>query len=212
MPELAVRIGVFGGTFDPIHFGHLAIARAARDALKLDLVLFVPAARPRLRSEEPAASAAHRAAMVDLALQGLDWAKVSSVDMERPGPAYSVDTVADIRHELGPAAELYLIIGADALETLPLWKEPDKLIAESRLVCVGRPGARKPEELPKGHPGRGATFVEGPMVDVSATDLRDRLATGESVDALLPSTVTDYIRDHRLYQAETGHERTGTNA
>ncbi|MBI4306174.1 MAG: nicotinate (nicotinamide) nucleotide adenylyltransferase [Chloroflexi bacterium] len=207
----AERLGIFGGTFDPSQVGHLASARAARGSLQLDLILFVPAARPRLRSEEPAAAAEHRSAMVELAVHGLDWAEVSMVDMDRPGPAYSIDTVADIRRQYGSSAELYLIIGADALKSLSRWKDPEKLIKDVKIVCVGRPGARVLESLPPDHPGRGAIFVEGPMIDVSGTDLRVRLAKGQPVGEELPLAVADYIRKHHLYRRQSDVGRTRRN-
>lgn len=196
----AGRIGVFGGTFDPIHAGHLRVAEAVKDAIPLDAIYFVPAARPRLRLAMPVASIDHRIAMVRLALQDLAWACVSLVDAVRPGPAYSVDTLQDLRRELGDAARLYLIIGADSLASLPDWKDPAVLISMASLVCVGRPGGTRPADLPQGHPGRNAAYVEGPMSNVSATEIRERLKSGKTVEGMVDASVARYIEQNGLYR------------
>jgi nicotinate-nucleotide adenylyltransferase len=191
---------VFGGTFDPIHIGHVRVAEAVRDAIPLDPVFFVPAARPRLRSALPVATIDHRVAMVRLAVRGLSWARVSMVDAVRPGPAYSVDTLRDLRRELGEAADLYLIVGADSLASLPEWKNPGELAGMARLVCVGRPGNVRPSGLPPEHPGREAMYVEGPMAEVSATDIRKRIKSGRPTTGLLQASVANYIERNRLYR------------
>lgn len=197
---VAGRIGVFGGTFDPIHTGHMRVAEAVKDAIPLDAVYFVPAARPRLRSAVPVASIDHRIAMVRLALQDLAWACVSLVDAIRPGPTYSVDTIRDLRRELGDAVRLYLIVGADSLASLPDWKDPGVLISVANLVCVGRPGSTRPADLPPGHPGRNAAYVEGPMSKVSATEIRERLKSGETVEGMVDASVAGYIEQNGLYR------------
>ncbi|MBI2964986.1 MAG: nicotinate (nicotinamide) nucleotide adenylyltransferase [Chloroflexi bacterium] len=196
----ARRFGVFGGTFDPIHVGHVGVAEAARHAVPLDLIFFVPAARPRLRSTAPVASIDHRVAMVRLAVHDLAWARLSMVDAVRPGPAYSVDTLRDLRLELGEAADLYLIFGADSLTSLPEWKNPGELAGMARLVCVGRPGSVRPSELPPGHPGRGAMYVEGPMAEVSATVISKRIKSGKPTTGMLHRSVARYIEQNRLYR------------
>lgn len=197
-PAAPRRIGVFGGTFDPVHTAHLRAAEAARAAMRLDTILFVPAARPRLRAASPLASIDHRVAMTRLAIKGLDWARLSLVDAARPGPAFSVDTVRDVHREF-PAAELYLIVGADSLRSLPEWKDPDRLVRMATIVCVGRPGSIRPDDLPEGHPGRHARYVEGPMSEVSATEIRRRLRAGEPVTGMVPDAVVSYIEAHGLY-------------
>lgn len=196
----AVRIGVFGGTFDPIHAGHLRAAEAVRDAIPLDSICFVPAARPRLRSATPVASIEHRIAMLRLVLKGLAWARVSLVDAVRPGPAYSVDTIRDLRREFGDATRLYLIVGADSLASLPDWKHPGVLVSMASLVCVGRPGSTRPADLPQGHPGRDAAYVEGPMSKISATEIRDRLKSGKTVEGMVDASVARYIEQNGLYR------------
>jgi nicotinate-nucleotide adenylyltransferase len=194
------RLGVFGGTFDPVHVGHLGAVRAVQESLGLDLVLFVPATRPRLRAASPAASIDDRVAMVRLAIQELPWAGLSMVDAVRPGPAYSVDTLHDLQ-EANPGANLFLIVGSGSLPTLTDWKDARRLVTMATLVCVGRPGGTRPDELPERHPGRHALYVEGPMIPVSATEVRRRLAEGASIEAMVPGAVVRYIEDHRLYVA-----------
>lgn len=204
--ESGPRIGVFGGTFDPIHHGHLAIARAAAAALHLDQVIFVPSGNPYLRSV-PKASAELRLKMVAAAVAGEPQFSVSRVDVDRPGPSYSLDTLADLRRVLPPKSELFLIIGADILMQLDRWHDPQRLLQEAKLVCVGRPGFTRPERLPPGHPGRAALFVEGPMFEVSATEVRARLARGTGAEALVPAAVLDIIRANHLYEDTQDRER-----
>jgi nicotinate-nucleotide adenylyltransferase len=189
---------VFGGTFDPVHTGHIAIASAARNAFDLDQVLFVPAARPRLRATAPVAPVDHRVAMVRLAIRDVPWARVSLVDAVRPGPAYSVDTLGDLRAEF-PRDDFFLIIGADSLASLPDWKDPAMLVRLATIVCVGRPGGPRPEALPPGHPGRHVRYVEGPMIGVNATEIRRRVKAGEPIAGMVDGAVEAYIREHRLY-------------
>ncbi|MBM3959867.1 MAG: nicotinate (nicotinamide) nucleotide adenylyltransferase [SAR202 cluster bacterium] len=193
------RVGIFGGTFDPIHTGHLGVAQAVREALALDIVLFVPAARPRLRAA-PVAGIEQRVEMTRLAIDGRPWARLSLVDVVRAGPAYSIDTISDIRRELGPAAQLFLIIGADALLSLPDWRQPDRIASMATIVCVGRPGGLHPDSLPVGHPGRCALYVEGPMLDVAASEIRERLASGVHMPGMVPEAVQKYIASHGLYR------------
>ena len=201
------RIGVFGGTFDPVHEGHLAVARCARDAYDLDLTLFVPAPRPWLRPRGPVAPPEDRLAMVRLAVRGERGFEVSTVDLDRPGPTYTADTIRDLRTACGLDAEFYLVLGADSLRHLHRWERIERLIGQCVIAGVGRPGAPKPSELPDGHPGREAMFVEGPMIDISATEVRRRLASGESCAGMLPSAVERYIRERGLYSARP--ERAG---
>ena len=199
------RIGVLGGTFDPVHNGHLAIATAAFNVLELTTVLFVPAARPWMKdsgSGEVVTSVEHRVEMVRLATEGREGFGLSTVDVDRGGASYSVNTLTDLREQYGHASELLLILGADALEELPRWREPERLLSMCTLVCVGRPGSGLPEHLPQGHPGRGAQFVSGPMLQVSATDIRARVATGSSIDGLVSPLVAGYIERNRLYKQD----------
>jgi nicotinate-nucleotide adenylyltransferase len=167
--------------------------------MALDLVLFVPAARPRLRTAAPVASIEDRVAMVQAAIEGLPWAKVSLVDAVRPGPAYTVDTLRDIRRDF-PSAALFLVVGADSLRSLPEWKDVGDLEKLATVVCVGRPGGARPEDMPEGHPGHRARYVEGAMIALSATDVRRRVEAGEPVIGMVPDAVASYIQLHGLYR------------
>lgn len=197
------RVGVLGGTFDPIHNGHMAVASAVFNVLELTRVLFVPAARPWIKESGAGREVSpmkHRVAMVELAIEGREGFELSRVDIDRRGLSYSVDTISDLRTEYGHAAELLLILGADALEELPRWREPERLAKMCTLVCVGRPGAARPDDLPPDHPGYGAQFVSGPMLPVSATDIRTRVEEGLSIEGLVPSPVAAYVEQYGLYR------------
>lgn len=194
------RVGILGGTFDPVHAGHLAIAKAVRDELHLDELILVPAGDPYLRTRSPEAPAEARAEMVALAIRGESRLRLSRVDLERGGPSYSVDTIADLREELGSGAELFYIVGADTLEQLPDWKDPGRLREEAAIVCVGRPGERDPNSLSAEHPGAKAIYVRGPMMAVSGQEIRARLQAGKSIGDLVPASVVEYIENHGLYR------------
>ncbi|MFW6174329.1 MAG: nicotinate-nucleotide adenylyltransferase [Chloroflexota bacterium] len=195
------KIGILGGTFDPPHNAHLAIARAAREHLGLDLVLFVPAATPWIKAgEREITPEEHRVEMTRLAVSDCPGFELSLVDVRRGGNSYSVDTITDLRCEYGPSAELFLLLGFDAVQEMDRWHRADELPAMCAIVAIGRPGARRPSELPEGHPGREAVLMEGPMLNVSATEVRRRVAEGQPVDSLLPAAVEAYIRDNGLYR------------
>ncbi|MEX0761945.1 MAG: nicotinate-nucleotide adenylyltransferase [Dehalococcoidia bacterium] len=195
----AQRVGVFGGTFDPVHNGHIAVAQHVLQAMDLDTMLMVPAGDPYMRSEGPVADAAHRVAMLEAAVADAPGLTISTVDVDRPGPTYSIDTIEDLKTHFGSDTEYFLVVGADSLNALPRWKDVDRLVKESTLVVVGRPGADKREAMPPGHPAKNATFIKGPMVDVSATEIRRRLAAGQPVTGMIPEPVEDYIKSHGLY-------------
>jgi len=195
------RIGVLGGTFDPIHNGHMGIASAVFNVLELTSVLFVPADRPWMKNPGPGVSPIdQRIDMVKLATRNREGFELSTVDADRGRPSYSVDTISDLREEYGHAAELLLILGADALEELPRWRDPERLVSMCTLVCVGRPGSGLPEELPMDHPGRSAEFVSGPMLQVSATEIRKRASEGSPIEGLVDASVDAYIKKHGLYK------------
>lgn len=198
-----MKVGVIGGTFDPLHNGHLAIAGAAREGLGLEKVIFVPGGRVRLRETAPAATGPQRAEMVRLALAGRPDFALSLVDLERPGPTRTVDTLTDLRAGLGAEAELFFIIGQDILGELSRWWQPERLIELCRLVAVPRPGSPAPDiaALEKAVPGIASRLVmlETPGPDISATDVRGRVRRGLPVGHLVPAPVADYIREHGLY-------------
>lgn len=202
----ATSIGVMGGTFDPIHIGHLAIGEEAREALALDVVLFVPAGTPPHKPAASVTAVEHRVAMVVLAIAGNPAFELSRVEIERPGPSYTVDTVEDLarRH---PDADLHLILSAETFAELPSWHEPARLFEAARIAVVPREGypAPDPAWLAAAFPGRESrvSYLEGPRLGLSSTTLRDRVAAGRSVRYLVPEAVEGYIREHGLYRADT---------
>lgn len=195
------RLGLLGGTFDPIHTTHLAMADAARADLHLDRVLFVPAGDPWHKGGRALTSAAHRLAMVEAAVAGLADLAVSDLEIQRPGPTYTVDTLVALRAQ-GYSA-IWLILGSDALADLPNWHKPGRLIALARLAVVRRSGyAVAPERLEDLLPGLAAVvdWVEMPSSSISATEIRARLRAGESVAGMVPPAVLAYIEVHGLYR------------
>jgi nicotinate-nucleotide adenylyltransferase len=199
------KIGVLGGTFDPIHLGHLIVAEDLREKLGLSEMLFIPAGRPWLKLEEgkPISAAEHRLAMVRLAVASSPHFKVATVEIDRPGISYSIDTVQELKAELGAGAEIYFIVGPDALAGLPKWKEPARLVEECRIVSIGRPGHAKANlrRLERSIPGASQRIllVNVPQIDISSTDIRRRVAQGLSIRYLVPEAVEKYIKEHKLY-------------
>jgi nicotinate-nucleotide adenylyltransferase len=199
-----VKTGLLGGTFDPIHNGHLAAAEAALRCAQLDRVLLVPAAVPPHRP--PAlAPAADRLELCRLAVQGKQALDVWDVEINRPGPSYTVDTLAEFRKAFPPDDEPYLILGWDAARDLRSWHDWRRLLDLARLIVLGRPGLPlpTPEEL-AAITADGATLCTEPTPDVEATEIRRRAAAGESLAGMVPPQVESYIREHRLY---SGHNR-----
>ena len=198
-----MKLGVLGGTFDPVHRGHLMMAEEARVRLGLARVLLIPAGRPMSKPGRRVTAARHRLAMVRLAADGLPWLEVSAMEVERPGPSYTVDTISALRTQYGPDVEVFFILGWDSLVQLPAWHEPDRLVSLCRLVAVPRPGQIQPDvgELERAIPGisERVVFLDRPCVDISASAIREAVGRGEPVDHLVPETVAGYIREHRLY-------------
>lgn len=187
-----LRIGVLGGTFDPIHLGHLVVASEVCAALALDRMLLVPALRQPFKETTGHASAEHRLAMCRLAAAGQDWLEVSDVDIARGGVTYTVDTLADLKSRL-PDADLYFVAGADAVARLAEWKDAERLPTLARFVGVARPGHQAPR-LTAPH-----MVVDVPEVGVSSTDVRRRRETGAPLRYLVPDAVAAYIVKHDLY-------------
>jgi nicotinate-nucleotide adenylyltransferase len=197
-----MKLGVLGGTFDPVHLGHLAIAGEAETSLGLDRVLLIPAGRPLLKPIFPATPVAQRLEMLRLAAAERPGFEVSAMEMERPGPSYTVDTIEELqrRHE---GDEIYFILGWGSLMQIPEWKEPARLAAMCRLVAAPRPGYPRPdlEDLERRVPGiaQRVIWLDGPLMDISATAVRERLARGLPIDDLVPGPVAAYIKEHKLY-------------
>lgn len=198
----ARRVGVFGGTFDPVHVGHLIIAEEARHALGLDAVLFVPARRSPLKAHEPRADDAARVAMLEGAIAGQPAFTVHRVDLDRPHPSYTVDTLAHLRAELDTVTDWWFVLGADALAELPAWHAPGRVVALARLAVFDRPGAAPDmAALAAAVPGLAGRVdrVPAPLVGISATDLRQRVAAGRPIRYQVPAAVEAYVHAHGLY-------------
>jgi nicotinate-nucleotide adenylyltransferase len=201
-----MRVGVFGGTFDPVHYGHLILAEQCREQARLDEVWFVPAARPPQKEERAVTRFDRRVEMLALALAGNPTFRVQELENERPGPSYTADTLAELRRR-HPGAELFLLLGSDSLVDLPTWREPRRLVEQAGLLAVARPGTPvlSAEELRArlGLPPEVALHLEvvrAPLVDISSRDLRRRVAEGRSIRYFLPRPVECYIAEKRLYR------------
>jgi len=203
MEGTRLKIGVLGGTFDPIHNGHIIVAEEAINCLNLAEVLFLPAGQPWLKEDSPILAAGHRVQMVRLAIADKLYFKLSTIEIDRPGPSYTVDTIAQLRAEIGAGDELFFILGWDNLAQLPQWKELSRLIEMCHLVAVSRPGNPLPDHhsLEVITPGlsRRLILLDRPAVDISATGIRDRVARGLSIGHLVPQPVAEYIKQHGLY-------------
>ena len=199
------KIGVLGGTFDPIHLGHLIVAGDLREKLGLREVLFIPAGRPwlKLKEEKPISAADHRLAMVRLAVASNPHFKVSTMEIDRPGLSYSIDTILELKAELGAQVEIYFIVGPDALAEFPKWKEPAQLMGICQVVGIGRPKHTQVDlrKLERSVPGASQriVLVDVPQIEISSTDIRRRVAQGLSIRYLVPEAVEKYIAEHRLY-------------
>ncbi len=200
-----MNIGVLGGTFDPIHNGHIAVAEEVKSRLSLAEVLFVPAGQPWLKEGTPLLAAEHRVQMVRLAISGRPCFRIVTLEVDRGGPSYTVDTIAELQTRLSAGDELYFILGWDNLTQLPRWREPSQMVKMCRLVAVPRPGYPLPDlkAIEAVIPGLSQSLIvlDKPVVDISATEIRSRVAQGLSVRHLVPEPVDEYIRQHKLYLA-----------
>ena len=195
----AARIGVFGGTFDPPHVGHLVTAVNVRHDLHLDRLLLVVANEPWQKvGSRPITPAADRLAMVEAAVAGVAGLEACALEIGRGGHSYTADTLAEL-DELHPGAELFLVLGADAATGLPTWERVEEVRARASLVIVDRPG-EPPPVVPDGWDW---THVEVPRLEVSSTDLRDRVADGRPLEYLLPRDVVACVRERHLYRGST---------
>ena len=200
------RVGILGGTFDPVHRGHLEIARRAMDEAALDQVIFIPAGQPRLKAGDPSAAPHQRLEMLRLAVEGIPGFLVSDIELRRSGPTLTVETLRELRNECGPDVELLFILGLDVLARFDQWLEPERVVQLARLLAVSRPGygefdwpgfyARNPYAC-----GR-VDCIDSAAINISASELRHRLATGAAVKGLLPDPVEHYIRDNGLYTSQ----------
>ena len=201
-----MNIGVLGGTFDPIHVGHLLVAEEARARLDLTETLFVPAGQPWLKLNNVISPAEHRVEMVRLAIAARPYFKLSTMEIERAGPTYTVDTIAELQAQLGAGDELFFILGWDNLNQLPQWHEPSRLVKMCRLVAVPRVDSPTSDldSLEAAIPGLSGKVIllDAPRVDINASEIRQRVARGLSIAHLVPEPVERYIKQHGLYVRE----------
>jgi len=197
-----MRIGILGGTFDPPHFGHLAMAQAALTQLQLDRVLFAPVGVQPLKQDQPATAPEHRARMIELAITDQPHFALSRADLDRPGPHYTVDLLAIIQQQF-PDASLWFILGEDSLSDLLRWRDPARLIHLARLAVLQRPGCQPDwSTLNRALPELRAhlDWIEHAAIEISASDIRQRVQHDLPIDALVPLKVIEFIHTQHLYQ------------
>lgn len=200
-----MRVGILGGTFDPVHVGHIFIAEEARIRLSLDRVLFIPAGNPWLKVDHSVTPAVHRVEMVRLAIAKHAHFELCTVEVERSGPTYTVDTLEYLNRQSDD--ELYFILGLDSFVDLPLWREPERMVQLCRLVVVPRSGTNLPElgevaEKVDGLSEDNVVTLDSPMIGISSSGIRDRVARGLPIDYLVPGEVDRYIIAHGLYRTD----------
>jgi len=199
------RIGIFGGTFNPPHLGHLILAETALEEINLDRVFFVPAASPPHKTNKPLASATHRMAMVQLATMNNQRFVVSSVDMDRPGPHYTNDMIEIFKGHY-PNAEFYFLMGSDSLRDLLSWKDPDVLIELTKLAVMQRPSIYPDlSALTRELPGllEQVYFLDAPEIEISSTEIVRMLKSQKSVRYRVPASVLRYLKEHKLYAPQS---------
>jgi len=199
-----MKLGVLGGTFDPIHNGHILMAESALFHLNLNQVLFIPAGRPRFKDRNAVTAARHRLRMVELAIDGKPSFRLSAMEIGRRGVTYTVDTVRELKSGLEPADELFFIMGWDSLKDLPSWHRPSDLISRCSIIAVPRAGYAKPDLnlLEKKIAGLSQRLfmLDEPVVDISSSDIRNRVRDGLDIRTLVPDAVADYIAGKGLYR------------
>ena len=200
-------IGIFGGTFDPPHVGHLIMAERCREAANLDEVWFLVAYRPPHKADETVTRFEHRCDMAALAITGQPAFRVEPVEKELPPPSYTAATLAELRHR-HPGHDFHLILGGDSVADLPKWHEPGKVVAAAGLIGVARPGV---EPVPAdrlaaalGLPADGVRlqWVDSPLIDVASREIRRRAGEGKTVRYLVPRAVEEFVRERGLYRAQ----------
>jgi nicotinate-nucleotide adenylyltransferase len=185
-------IGLFGGSFDPIHHGHLIVGQVAREALGLEVLRYVPALEQPFKRGRHRTSPEHRVAMLSLALEGAPGFAIETVELKRPAPSYTVNTLEELRRR-EPGSEFVLLLGADAAAEFSSWHKASRIPELARVAVFGRPGTVLPSSA------QFSCTIEVPAIDISATQIRDRVRRGQSVRYWVPDRVAEYISGHRLY-------------
>jgi nicotinate-nucleotide adenylyltransferase len=200
-----MRIGIFGGTFDPVHLAHLILAEQCREQARLDQVWFIPAARPPHKPDRALTPLAQRVEMLALAVAGQPTFRIDDLEKNRPGPSYTADTLAEL-HQRRPEDDFFLMIGADMLADLPAWHQPARVLELATLLIVARPDwpMRDMDDLARAlalpPPSLRYQIVHLPLLEISSSDLRQRCAVGRSLRFFVPRAVEEYIRDKQLYR------------
>tara|TARA_B100001123_G_scaffold114328_1_gene133273 strand:+ start:80122 stop:80781 length:660 start_codon:yes stop_codon:yes gene_type:complete len=197
------RIGILGGTFDPIHMGHLAIARSARSFLNLDYIILIPAGQPWLRQVKPVGDPYQRLAMANLAAESEPWLLVSDIEIKRLGATFTVDTLEQLSSMNDDQTEFYLILGEDALKELHLWRNPERVVKLAQIIGIKRPGVEAVDitDLMKMFPEENQpVIIEGPLLDISAREIRERVAMERPIGHLVHKSVDAYINSCNLYK------------
>lgn len=197
------RLGILGGSFDPIHIGHLIVAEILAYELALEHVIFLPAGQPPHKPAQTLAPNADRLRMIELSIEGVPEFTISTLDLDRPGPSYTVDTLEQLRSLTGPAVELYFLMGMDSLRDFPGWHRPARIAELARLGVARRPGVdvspREVEILVPAARGR-IDIIDVPLIDISSSDIRDRVRTGRPYRFQVRPAVAQYIQDAGLYR------------
>ena len=203
------KIGILGGTFDPIHYGHLVMGDYARAEWPLDEVWYMPTGIPAYKEElHSVTPAVHRAAMTRLAIQGNPFLRYSDMEIKRAGNTYTSDTMLQLHRE-NPDTEFFYIVGSDSLDYMEEWHEPQIIFANAHILVVGR-STQTAEEISRKKAALLAQFggqidiLEGDLIRISSTDIREKVARGESITGLVPPAVEEYIRENRLYLQDEG--------
>lgn len=198
------KIGIMGGTFDPIHIGHLATAEAVRIEYELDKVIFIPSANPPHKDNQQVSEAMHRYIMTIMATYSNKYFSVSSLEMDRAGLSYTIDTMRDLKVQYGDAAELYFITGADAIQELPTWDRIEELLTLCHFIAATRPGCLPSVDNIKEYFGKlGQEKIHRlntPELEISSTEIRRRVRVGESIKYIVPESVENYIYKEGLYR------------
>lgn len=200
------RVGILGGSFDPPHAGHLMIAREARERVGLDRVLFIPAGEQWLKEGQDVAPAAHRLAMTRLLIGSTAGFVVSDMEVTRPGPTYTVDTLRELRETSPPGTEYFFILGEDSVADLPRWHEPQDLVTLCRFIAMpradgaGRPDLTAAYDAIPGLREKVTVLEDAPRMDVSSSSVRSMVRAGEDLSGLVPDEIVDYLNLHGLYR------------
>lgn len=198
------RIGIMGGTFDPIHIGHLVTAEAVRNEYGLDKVLFIPAATPPHKQNQKVTPAIHRYIMTAMATYSNPHFHVSSLELDRPGPSYTIDTIYELIDKFGPQVEIYFITGADAIQEIPTWDRIEELLGLCQFIAATRQGCVPSVDNIKEHFGelgrRRIHRLNTPELEISSTDIRSRIKKGFSIKYIVPESVENYILKEGLYR------------